>query len=72
MQINVRVIARAKFNRVELTDGVYRVHTTTAPTDGKATRAVIAALSDYLKIPKSHIKLVRGTTGRDKVFTAQQ
>ena len=69
MKINVRVIPRAKLNRVEVQpDGVVRVHTTTAPTDGKATADVIKMLAEYYDIPKTSIKLVRGATARDKVF----
>lgn len=68
-RINVRVIPRAKFNRVEVQpDGVVRVHTTTAPTDGKATADVIKMLAEYYGVPKTSIKLVRGQTARDKVF----
>ena len=42
MRITVRVIPRAKMNKVAVQpDGTVRVHTTTAPTDGKATADVI-------------------------------
>lgn len=69
MKINVRVIPRAKINQVEVQpDGLVRVHTTTAPTDGKATADVIKMLAQYYGVPKSSIKLVRGATSRDKVF----
>lgn len=69
MIINVRVIPRAKFNRVEVQpDGLVRVHTTTAPTDGKATMDVIKMLAQHYNVPKSSIKLIRGQTSRDKVF----
>jgi uncharacterized protein YggU (UPF0235/DUF167 family) len=69
MRINVRVIPRAKLNRVEVQpDGIVRVHTTTAPTDGKATADVIKMLAEHYNVPKTSIKLVRGTTSRDKVF----
>lgn len=69
MIINVRVIPRAKFNRVEVQpDGLVRVHTTTAPTDGKATMDVIKMLAQHYDVPKSSIKLIRGQTSRDKVF----
>ena len=69
MRINVRVIPRAKINRVEIqSDGVVRVHTTTAPTDGKATNDVIKMLAEYYNVPKTSIKLVRGATSRDKIF----
>lgn len=69
MRINVRVIPRAKINRVEVQpDGTVRVHTTTAPTDGKATNDVIKMLAEHYGVPKTSIKLVRGATSRDKVF----
>ncbi|MBO5662718.1 MAG: DUF167 domain-containing protein [Alphaproteobacteria bacterium] len=69
MRINVRVIPRAKLNRVEVQpDGTVRVHTTTAPTDGKATADVIKMLAEHYGVPKTSIKLIRGATSRDKVF----
>ena len=69
MKINVRVIPRAKINQVEVqSDGLVRVHTTTAPTDGKATNDVIKMLAEYYNVPKTSIKLIRGATSRDKVF----
>jgi len=69
MKINVRVIPRAKINRVEIqSDGTVRVHTTTAPTDGKATADVIKMLAEHYNVPKTSIKLIRGATSRDKVF----
>lgn len=68
-RVNVRVIPRAKLNRVEVQpDGSVRVHTTTAPTDGKATADVIKMLAEHFGVPKTSIKLVRGATSRDKVF----
>lgn len=69
MIINVRVIPRAKINRIEVQlDGVVRVHTTTAPTDGKATADVIKMLARHYGVPKTSIRLIRGETSRDKVF----
>ena len=69
MIINVRVIPRAKINRIEVQlDGVVRVHTTTAPTDGKATADVIKMLARHYDVPKTSIRLIRGETSRDKVF----
>ena len=65
---NIRVIPRARVNSITAdADGTLRVHTTTAPTDGKANDAVIRALADYWKIPRSQIKIVRGQTSHNKV-----
>ena len=69
MQIKVRVVPKAKLNKIAIDDnGDIRVHTTTVPTDGKANDAVVKQLADHFNVPKSHIKLVRGGTSRDKVF----
>ena len=69
MIVKVRVIPRAKLNQVDVqSDGTVRVHTTTAPTDGKATTDVIKMLAQHYGVPKTSIKLIRGQTSRDKVF----
>ena len=67
-KINLRVIPRAKQNKIDVdADGTYRVHITAAPVDGAANVAVIKILAEYFNIPKSQIKIVRGETSRDKV-----
>ena len=70
MQINIRVVPRARLNKITVDDdGNLKVYTTTAPTDGHANDAVIKMLSEHFDVPKSNIKLVRGCTSRTKVFT---
>lgn len=67
-KINLRVIPRAKQNKISVDDdGTYRVHITAAPVDGAANDAVIKALAKYFNVAKSQIKIVRGATARDKV-----
>lgn len=69
MQVKIRVIPRAKLCKIEaVPDGTLRVHTTTAPTDGKANDAVIKMLARHFDVPKSSIKIIRGATSRDKVI----
>lgn len=69
MQITVRVMPRAKLNQVDpQPDGTIRVHTTAAPADGDANAAVIKLLARHLGVPKSTIRIIRGTTSRDKVI----
>ncbi len=66
---NVKVIPRAKVNSVSQdTDGTLRVHTTTAPTDGKANEAVIRALAEYFGVSRSSVRIVRGQTSHNKVI----
>lgn len=69
-QINIRVIPRAKLNKIEeMPDGSVRVHTTAAPADGVANSAVIKMLAKHFHVPKTSISIIRGTTSRDKVIT---
>ena len=68
MRVDVRVIPRARQNRLEVTpDGSFRIHTTAVPADGAANDAVIKILAKHLGVPKTSIKIVRGATSRDKV-----
>ena len=69
----VRLVVSAKPNsgrtKVEKTgENSYKVWVTKPPHENQANEAVIEALSDYLDIPKSGIKLIRGGKGRQKTF----
>jgi len=68
MKIKVRVIPKAKQNRVEKTADGFRVRVTAAPTDGKANEAVIKLLAEHLGVAKSKLRVVRGVTSRDKLI----
>lgn len=67
-QLKVRVTPKASSMRITYIDGEVRVYVTTVPEGGKATMDVIKLLSHALGIPKSRLRLLRGTTSRDKVF----
>jgi uncharacterized protein YggU (UPF0235/DUF167 family) len=70
MQIKVRVIPRAKQNKIAVeSDGSIKIHTTSAPADGKANEAVIALLAEHLGLAKSRIKIIRGETVRNKIIS---
>lgn len=66
---NIRVTPHAKQNKVVESDGALRVYTTVAPENGRANSAVVELLSEYLDVPKSRIKILKGLTGRDKVVS---
>lgn len=66
---NIRVIPRARKNEISLDEnGVLRVHTIAAPSDGDANVAVIKMLAEHFNVPKSSIKIIRGITSRNKVI----
>lgn len=63
----VRVQPRASRDEIiDVRDARLRLRTTAAPTDGKANKAVIRLLADYLGVAPSTISLVRGKARRDK------
>ena len=69
MQINIRVTAHARQNKiVDDANGVLRVYTTSAATDGQANSSVIKMLAEHFNVPKTSIKIVRGQTARDKAI----
>lgn len=69
----VRVTPRAARNQVlpalfeDGSEGL-RVSVTTVPEDGKANAAVIKLMAKALGVAKSRLVLLRGATGRDKLF----
>ena len=67
----VRVTPRASKNRIieVLGEGTVRIQLTAPPVDGEANAKLIAFLAEVLKVPKSHIEIVAGATGRDKLVT---
>ena len=67
-EIAVRVTPRASRNAVERSDSGIRVFVTAVPEGGRANAAVVKLLARALGVPKSSLRLVRGETGRDKVF----
>ncbi|MBS0123882.1 DUF167 domain-containing protein [Thetidibacter halocola] len=64
----VRVTPRAARNAIQREGDTLRVTVTTVPENGKANTAVIRMLAKSLGVPKSRLTLIRGETGRDKVF----
>lgn len=67
-EISVRVTPKASRNAIELKNDQIRVYVTTVPESGKATAAVTKLLAKALKMPKTHLTLIRGATSRDKTF----
>ncbi|MDR2770252.1 MAG: DUF167 domain-containing protein [Rickettsiales bacterium] len=70
MLVKVRAIPRAGRNQIVLSAaGSLRIYASSAPENGKANEAVAKMLADYFGVPKSSVRLVRGASSRDKVFS---
>ena len=65
----VRVHPGARKNSITgVHAGAIKVSLTTPPTDGRANEALIALLSDLLRLPRANIRLLTGATSRTKLL----
>ncbi len=75
MKIFVRAKPGAKVSRIEEITGLFKtknerqfvIAVKEPAKEGKANRAIERALSEYLHVPISSIRIVSGQTSRDKV-----
>lgn len=71
MKLTLTVKPNAKDTRVERVDETeLKVWVKAQAKEGKANEAVVAAVADYLGIPKSRITIVKGLRGKKKVVEA--
>jgi len=68
LRYSIRVIPRAKQNKVVAEQDRLKVYLTAPAIEGRANEALIEILADYLKIRKSEIRIIRGEKSRDKVI----
>ena len=68
MTLRVRVIPRARVNKVEeLGADSLKAHLTAPAQDNKANKALIELLADYYGVKKKQVSIVRGEKSRDKI-----
>jgi uncharacterized protein (TIGR00251 family) len=69
--IAVRVTPRAGRDRITkvLDDGTIKIQLTAAPVDGEANEQLIAFLAKTLRVARSNIEIIGGTTGRNKLIS---
>lgn len=62
----IKVIAKARENKIYLENNIIKVKVTEVPEDGKANKAIVKLFSEKLKIPKSNIEIISGFTNSIK------
>ncbi len=67
-KFKVKAVPRAKQNSIHYEGEVFRITTTAAPEDGRATAAVAEMLALVLGVAKTRLSLVRGASSREKLF----
>jgi len=66
--IPVKVIPRAKGNKVKKEDAGFKVYLTAPPIDGKANKLLIKLLADYFSCKKQQIKILKGRRSKNKLI----
>ena len=66
-RLSVVVHPRSTRQRVEERDATLHVWVNAPPVEGAANEAVIAAVADHLRLPRSAVRLVAGSRSRRKV-----
>ena len=73
MLLSVKVKTNAKKNEVMcIGDGLFVVRTTVTPENGKANKCVIDLLSQYFRVPKGCISIIKGSLSHHKIIDIKQ
>jgi uncharacterized protein (TIGR00251 family) len=69
LRLEVKVQPRSSRNQIVGEQaGALKVKLTAPPVEGEANAALVDFLSDYFKIPRKNINLVKGETSRSKLI----
>ena len=67
MKISVKVKPNSKIEKVEEAEGILLIYVKEPPQEDRANQAVINLLSEYFKVPKSRISILKGKKSRQKI-----
>jgi uncharacterized protein YggU (UPF0235/DUF167 family) len=73
-ETGVRIRLQPRARRTELggeRDGVFLARVTAPPVDGRANAALCALVAERAGVPRSHVRIVRGATAREKVVAVE-
>jgi len=68
MRINVRVIPRAKRDKIERFQNGLKVHITKPALRGEANKRLLEVLAPYFRVKKSCLRIIKGQTTPDKII----
>jgi len=68
MLIKVKVIPNSKKEEIIKKKDSFEIKVKEKPIDNKANKAVIIALSSFLKIPQKQIRIIKGSKKRNKII----
>lgn len=69
MLIKVKVFPESKKEKlIKKSEDSFEIKVREKPIRGEANRVVVNLLSDFFKIPKNQIRLIKGSRQRNKIF----
>jgi len=71
--ITAKVYPNSREASVKETEkGILEIRVKSVPEKGKANKEAAAAIADFLGIPKSAVKIAKGSRSKNKVFTIDE
>lgn len=70
--IAVTVKPGSKADAVERTEDGFIVRTKARAVEGRANEAVMKLLAEYMNVPKSRVRIVRGMKSRHKIIEIEE
>jgi len=72
MRLKVRVVPRAKKQRIEKEEDGLKVYLTEPAAEQRANKKLIEILADYFDTKKYNITIVKGQKQRDKIIEVNE
>lgn len=73
MILNIKVIPKAKTNCIQKLNANYlKVRLAAPPVNGKANKELIEILSEYYKVKRSQISIMRGERSGNKIVEIRE
>jgi len=66
--LNIKVIPKAKRSFVQKEENGLKVYLTKPAQDGLANKQLIELLSEYLKVKKYQIRIIKGKKAKNKII----
>ncbi len=73
MMLKVKVIPNAKASRIQpLSEDCLKAYLTAPPVDGKANKALTEIISEYYKVKKGRVSIIRGKRSQNKIVEIKE
>lgn len=68
MRIKVKVIPRAKKEKIEKTDDVFKIYIAEPALENRVNKRLIEMIAGYFNTKKYNVNIIKGQSSREKVI----